>query len=571
MVLGIILAGFVVIAAIGRDYGRSWDEPSSAIYAQRTLRAYAGQPVEEYADLSFYGPAYLAFSEVFALAMERAVPGWTALEGRHAAYFLSFVIAVASVYALARGRVGIGAALVGTLLFATQPLFFGHAFINPKDMPFLGLFAAAMAVGVVAVRSLPERMRSGTREALDVWVRSLAPAGRITGVFLVLVLVSMALAWLSGVLSPTGPTGGLSGPTLPVLWFVAFCCGVWWVLPSWRSHLAMQAGAGLVAGVATAVRVVGPLAGILVSVLLIFRIRRGAIVGLAVYWSALVATACLLWPFLWRDPLGRILESVRVMSRFPWSANTLFAGQLTPAGELPWFYAPAQFGLQLTLPALALGLVGGLLAVADRRAGPLWIETLVFLAWMALPVLAAIAFESVLYDGARQLLFALPPIFVMAAIAVDRASRHVRRVSLRVVLVGLVLSPGIFALASLHPYQYIYYNELAGGVAGAFRRFELDYWGTAYREAMLALDELAPEGADIGVAGPWDLATPYARADMRVRGVNADTADMPDFLLVWTRWNLDTRLWPDAPEAAAVRRNGALLARVVDLRGLKRD
>ncbi|KKS61303.1 MAG: hypothetical protein UV27_C0003G0048, partial [candidate division WWE3 bacterium GW2011_GWA1_42_46] len=35
----------------------------------------------------------------------------------------------------------------------------------------------------------------------------------------------------------------------------------------------------------------------------------------------------------------------------------------------------------------------------------------------------------------------------------------------------------------LHPYEYIYYNELIGGLRGANKNFELDYWGAAYKES----------------------------------------------------------------------------------------
>jgi hypothetical protein len=38
-------------------------------------------------------------------------------------------------------------------------------------------------------------------------------------------------------------------------------------------------------------------------------------------------------------------------------------------------------------------------------------------------------------------------------------------------------------MARLHPYEYIYYNRLVGGVTQAYRDYETDYWGTAFSEA----------------------------------------------------------------------------------------
>ena len=34
----------------------------------------------------------------------------------------------------------------------------------------------------------------------------------------------------------------------------------------------------------------------------------------------------------------------------------------------------------------------------------------------------------------------------------------------------------------LHPYEYIYFNELVGGLRGAQNLFETDYWGATYKE-----------------------------------------------------------------------------------------
>jgi hypothetical protein len=44
-------------------------------------------------------------------------------------------------------------------------------------------------------------------------------------------------------------------------------------------------------------------------------------------------------------------------------------------------------------------------------------------------------------------------------------------------LFGLIRERAI--LADLHPYEYVAYNSLTGGIAGAEKRFELDYWGTS--------------------------------------------------------------------------------------------
>jgi hypothetical protein len=39
-------------------------------------------------------------------------------------------------------------------------------------------------------------------------------------------------------------------------------------------------------------------------------------------------------------------------------------------------------------------------------------------------------------------------------------------------------------MAKIHPYEYIYHNELVGGVRGAYGRYETDYWVAGMREAV---------------------------------------------------------------------------------------
>ena len=39
-------------------------------------------------------------------------------------------------------------------------------------------------------------------------------------------------------------------------------------------------------------------------------------------------------------------------------------------------------------------------------------------------------------------------------------------------------------LVRLHPYEYIYFNGLTGGLKGAQGKFDNDYWGASFKEAV---------------------------------------------------------------------------------------
>jgi hypothetical protein len=50
-------------------------------------------------------------------------------------------------------------------------------------------------------------------------------------------------------------------------------------------------------------------------------------------------------------------------------------------------------------------------------------------------------------------------------------------------VIGVYCIFTLIRMVVLHPYEYIYYNELIGGLRGAQGQFEMDYWGATYKEA----------------------------------------------------------------------------------------
>lgn len=125
-------------------------------------------------------------------------------------------------------------------------------------------------------------------------------------------------------------------------------------------------------------------------------------------------------------------------------------------------------------------------------------------------------------------------------------------------LMVLCLVPGIVDAVRLHPYEYVYYNRFAGDV---FRKYELDYWGTSYREAANYLNETAPENATVWVDGPSHIFSLYARSDIKVYSdYETRRADHYDYVVSTTRYNLDLASHPDAKIIYTIERDGGILA-----------
>jgi hypothetical protein len=88
----------------------------------------------------------------------------------------------------------------------------------------------------------------------------------------------------------------------------------------------------------------------------------------------------------------------------------------------------------------------------------------------------------------------------------------------------------------------------------------LDYWGTSYREAASYLNKTAPPNASLWVDGPVHILQLYARPDLKIYSAyETPRAEHYDRVVVTTRYDLDLKVFPDAPIVHAIQRDGSLL------------
>ena len=93
-----------------------------------------------------------------------------------------------------------------------------------------------------------------------------------------------------------------------------------------------------------------------------------------------------------------------------------------------------------------------------------------------------------MYDSFRQFLFIVPLLCCLAGYAMSSLLDHAKKHP--VFSVGFPVLTGIYLLYHLsitvmyHPYQYVYFNNFAGGLQGAAGKYNLDYWGVALTEAI---------------------------------------------------------------------------------------
>jgi 4-amino-4-deoxy-L-arabinose transferase-like glycosyltransferase len=145
IVLGFLLIGIFIIT----DYGQSWDEATNYLYGERALGYYLEEgflqdPQEEYFHGTFYFMVWAQASKV----VDGLVRGWHAPDGRHFVNYLTFLLGAIGFFSIAKSFFDKGIATVALLFYLTQPILFGHAFINQKDIPFMSFFVITLALGV---------------------------------------------------------------------------------------------------------------------------------------------------------------------------------------------------------------------------------------------------------------------------------------------------------------------------------------------------------------------------------------------------------------------------------------
>ncbi len=392
----VVLALFAAIAyglIVGGDYGISLDEPPQTTYARQTLEIYQGTRAIDNTleDPLQHGPFFSLTAYVAGSWVGRTLPGWTFRDGMHFIYYLSFVMATFFIGVLARRYVSRAAAWLTAGLFFAQPLLLGHAFINPKDIPFMAFFFGGLTLGILALPNATRQSsaaadganpddeqlgKTGTaHRAARPLLQALSSRPLIAGSLVAAAVLAILWFWrellplLLGILAQAYQ-GHAPAPIQAAFSLIAtdayktpldlyqlklirafgqFRLGVsalfiaamilaWGIrlrhilaaAASRRRGYLLVAGAGVMIGLATSIRALAPWAAVpLVALYLLhLRSRRQAAAWILILAVTSVGACIATSPFFWSDTVTRYLQSVLTLSSFPWTGYVLFNGHL---------------------------------------------------------------------------------------------------------------------------------------------------------------------------------------------------------------------------------------------------
>ncbi len=424
--LAVFASLIVFVLLTFRDYGISNDEPVQHTYGE-LLWAWYGSGFTD--TRAFHYINLYLYGGLFDL-IAAGLAGHVAMPVYELRHLISASFGLAGLFGVWRlGRLlgGEKAGIVATVLLAFTGMYGGAMFTHTKDVPFAAAMVWSLYFITRVAVNLPElppwRVVMGLGLAIGC-----AFGLRVGGVFAVLYL----------------------GTTM-VMGALAFA--------DWRLFLR-----------------------------LVVRLLPAGILAYAI----MAAT----WPWSVMPP-SNLFQAMGAFSNFSFDLHTLINGRELPIDQVPATYMSEYLLIKLPeitllgmLAAVPFAVMGQLQAPKSERRR--WIGYLPLALALLVPIAFTLAERPPLYNGIRHFLFVLPPATLIAALGLASLWRWSLGRSAALGFGVAMAAGGLFTFNAvnfvrLHPYEYVGYNQLVGGTAGANGRFEGDYWSATLREAALGL------------------------------------------------------------------------------------
>ncbi len=551
--LSAVVGGIVLmmILVVFRDYGVTWDETWHLTYGRHVIHWYSSGFTDENA--LTYRADYLYGGGFDGLGyLARQISPYDEYQTIHLFGPLVSLFGLLGAWKLGRLLGGPAAGFATLVLLVLTPEWWTHMFNNPKDMPFAVGYVWALYYEIRILRMLPAIPRAE-------WVKlgialGVAMSVRIAGLLAICYLVMLLGLW--------------------VLW-QARERRSWTLIPHYVGRLGIP----------------------------LFISSAGA-------WALMLV----LWPWAQLDPLRRPLIVLSRMSAFNLhERNMPFGyGRKISTLEPPPDYLLRYFGFKMPELTVALVLVALVVVIvrlvrlrktakARKRAltlepGAQGAEVLdttdlalerrrlaaaCFIAFaLIFPPAYAIIKSSPLYDGLRHFLFLVPILTVVTGVTLVAGLRWLAQRSQVAAWAGYFVVLGfcvrmIWSMIQIHPHQAVWFNQLVGGLPGAFGRYDTDYYGNSYKEGFETLREhLWKTERERFLAAPYTVAACMpdfvareylgANFELRPRGSKAD------FWIGYTRNNCYLQ-HIKSPELTRVERFDTLLVLIRDMRSQSRE
>ncbi len=275
----------------------------------------------------------------------------------------------------------------------------------------------------------------------------------------------------------------------------------------------------------------------------------------AVTFSTFVVLFYLSSPYLLLKPL-EILNIISASEKYPYPGAILFQGIMYNPESIPWYYLPTWITITtplVTLLFFAIGVVYLIYSIFKENLSLKLLYSYLLLIFFV-PLILIFFKKPVIYDAWRQFLFLSGPIVIISALGVFsliKSGKIIRYMSFLILLLGAIFIAR--EMVFLHPYQYIYFNSLVGGLENAHNKFETDYWGATFKEATDWIKDNKTKKDKKLYVFPCipHLAIPYLGSQMEINNEKAKIR------YCFTRWGKNNE--QDGKVVYEVKRKGVVL------------
>lgn len=438
---GLLLTGLVTIFTQSGQYGITVDEPIQDSYGHAVMEWYYTLGRDTSFLTAFPADTYMPeHGGIFDAGIAAVQHAFSPADHWHVRRVITALAGLLGLVAIALCGYEMGGywmAFLAALMLWLYPRYYGAIYNNPKDIPATVTTTLVLWGALLLLKQWGQEKRYLRNSLLVGFFIGLAASIRVTAVIWYAIFVLVVLGWWF-----------LRGREVRREHRV-------------RAELSKQGISALVIGLSS--------------------------------WLTMI----ILWPYVFLNPVVNLLRSIKVLSKYPWDGSVLYNGALVAATKLPRTYSLEWLviGSPPTLVLFALlGLgIAGVVCVRKRLIDP---QVAVVILSLLVPLGAMIGLHSVLYNALRQFLFLIPSMILLAVYGLVQMVQYLRgrkqRV-LRLAAVGLaVLTLASYVqvindMANLSPFEYTYFSPFVGGLAGAARNFETDYWATCSEQAAIWL------------------------------------------------------------------------------------
>ena len=417
----------VLILSTFRQYGITTDEPPLVAYGQAVFDWYLGAGnITDFLtfqkDIELYG----ALFNLVAYSASQILP-FDIYDATHLVNAVVGLIGVVLVYKIGTALGTSSTGLLAAVLLLLIPRYYGHAFNNPKDIPFAICYAWSLYHLIRGLAEIPHLSKKR------------------------IIFTGLSIGTVLGV-----RVGGLIlFAYLGLFWTLAYV-----FLVRTRNKIAH---------------------------LKMYAIQLGCVIAIA--WVAMLAfwpraqENPFTYPFY---ALRYFSHFTHYVTTF-FDGQIVQSIDVPRYYALQWM---AMIVPELHMICLGAGVYYLVCHFKKRTLSHRHLQWALIAFAAAFPLTYVVAIRAPLYDGFRHFLFVLPPLAVLCAGGLERAIRHLPRHfrtawAIPVLLAGLTL----YDMIRLHPNEYVYFNRIyAGGLFKAAQKYQTDYWENTYKQGIAWLD-----------------------------------------------------------------------------------